>query len=325
MTSNAEINKANDDGKIIGVHKIPPNNFDIQLLNKIIGDYLKHKFIKEEKNEKVKEDHLKNDDNIINKESNNNIKEIYSITDIINILNKNGFSKNITEKIQEDYITKKDKENLYFFETKLKGKKVILEISEKKYTKRGRKGNDDTTNRFHTRECSDNIIKKCKAIFFIHVVKYLNQFINQYRISENGIKLFDLDYKYVKKLKRDHEFQMLKMPLKDLISLNISEKYRSNKNKDANKETIESILQQENEESPIIKILNMTFEEWINIFTLKRNCDYYCEYNGLQSVLEKISGIEENNYFSRFIFYLYNYKRWFLNKRGRSGKEKKEI
>ena len=115
------------------------------------------------------------------------------------------------------------------------------------------------------------------------------------------------------------------MPLKDLISLNISEKYRSNKNKDANKETIESILQQENEESPIIKILNMTFEEWINIFTLKKNCDYYFEYNGLQSVLEKISGIEENNYFSRFVFYLYNYKRWFLNKRGRSGKEKKEI
>ena len=31
MTSNAEINKADDNGKIIGIHKIPPNNFDIQL------------------------------------------------------------------------------------------------------------------------------------------------------------------------------------------------------------------------------------------------------------------------------------------------------
>ena len=62
---------------------------------------------------------------------------------------------------------------------------------------------------------------------------------------------------------------MVRITLKDLISFNNSEKYRSNKTRDANKETIESFLQQE-KKSLIIKILSMTLEEWIIFLLLKR-------------------------------------------------------
>jgi hypothetical protein len=62
---------------------------------------------------------------------------------------------------------------------------------------------------------------------------------------------------------------MLRITLKILISFNNSEKYRSNKTRDANKETIESFLQQE-KKSLIIKILSMTLEEWIIFLLLKR-------------------------------------------------------
>ena len=102
---------------------------------------------------------------------------------------------------------------------------------------------------------------------------------------------------------------MLSLPLKELLSLNISTKYGSNKNKDANKEIIESILKEELNESPIIKLLNMTFEEWIDIFTMKNQFDCNIMFNGLETTLMKIlsKNDSDDKYFTRMIFYLYNY------------------
>ena len=71
---------------------------------------------------------------------------------------------------------------------------------------------------------------------------------------------------------------MVRITLKDLISFNNSEKYRSNKTRDANKETIESFLQQEKKKS-YYKDIKYDFGRMDNIFTLKKNCDYYIEYN----------------------------------------------
>ena len=68
----------------------------------------------------------------------------------------------------------------------------------------------------------------------------------------------------------------------------------------------------------------MTFEKWINVFTLKNHFDF--KFDGLQKTFEKI--LEKNNaddkYFSRLVFYLYNYKKYFENKKGRNRKKKEE-
>ena len=69
----------------------------------------------------------------------------------------------------------------------------------------------------------------------------------------------------------------------------------------------------------------MTFENWIDIFTLKESCDYDFEFRGLEYALKEIikKYPDDDIYFTRFIFYLYNYKRWFINKKGRIRDENK--
>ena len=52
MNINAEINRVNDNEKIIGIYKIPSINFDIQIIKKTIGDYFIYEFFKEEKMKK---------------------------------------------------------------------------------------------------------------------------------------------------------------------------------------------------------------------------------------------------------------------------------
>ena len=52
----------------------------------------------------------------------------------------------------------------------------------------------------------------------------------------------------------------------------------------------------------------MTFDEWIDIFTFKEKFDDDLEFNGLQDVLMDLYDKEDDEYFSRFIFYLFNYK-----------------
>ena len=55
------------------------------------------------------------------------------------------------------------------------------------------------------------------------------------------------------------------------------------------------------------------------LFTYKIENDYNKEYNLLQAALDKINQKNNNDkeYLLKFIFYLYNYKRWFESKKGR--------
>ena len=63
--------------------------------------------------------------------------------------------------------------------------------------------------------------------------KYLND--NKIKYKEK-IKLLKLDYtKYVIRIKKEIELELLDKPLKDLASLEISSRYRANKDKDLNK------------------------------------------------------------------------------------------
>ena len=114
------------------------------------------------------------------------------------------------------------------------------------------------------------------------------------------------------------------MKLKDLVSKDISSKYKSKLNeKDYNKNIINKIIQNEDSSEKLMNLLNMTFNEWIDIFTYKIENDYNKEYNLLQSALDKINQKNNNDkeYLLKFIFYLYNYKRWFESKKGRNTNE----
>jgi hypothetical protein len=64
----------------------------------------------------------------------------------------------------------------------------------------------------------------------------------------------------------------------------------------------------------------MTFGEWIDDFTFKRKLNYNSNFNGIKDTLDRLCK-EKDEYFTRFIFYLFNYKSVFENKIGRNLKK----
>ena len=129
-----------------------------------------------------------------------------------------------------------------------------------------------------------------------------------------------LSYEYIDKLKKKNEQDLFKRAIKDLVSLETSSKYSSNKDKDFNKKNINKILILEKDNKALIDLLNISFGDWIDVFTLKTNIENSTEFKGIEEALKDISDKNDDEYFSRFIFYLFNYQNYFHNKKGRKPK-----
>ena len=134
------------------------------------------------------------------------------------------------------------------------------------------------------------------------------------------------------------------MKLRELVSLDISPKYIRVK-ESFNKEIITKIIKKEEsviDESKekyyntLMFVLNLTFHEWSDLLTGKRNIQdlsSFYKVNGeinfdliqknLVGINQILNNFDENeNYFARFVFYFYNYERWFYLKSGRIIKKK---
>ena len=248
---------------------------------------------------------------------------------IFEILNKINYPIEKIKEIREEIITQKDIENIWIFEVKskktknkkcLKNKnkpKVTIdkkETNKNKEVKCGRKSlnSSDATQGNHKKDCPDNIIKKIKAFLFSSVIEYVQDYI----------KLLTLDYKNVNKLEKKFNLEILNQPLSDLISRQISSKYKSHQ--DFNKNIIKKVLDEEENNDKINSLLNMTFGNWIDIFTYKKEWEHNIKFKGIKPFLEKIQKNNDAQYFSKVIFYLFNYQKWFLHKKGRKQKKSKK-
>ena len=114
---------------------------------------------------------------------------------------------------------------------------------------------------------------------------------------------------------------MLDSPLKEILSLNISSKYR--KDIEHNKNIINSILEKETNNEKLKYLLEMKLNDWIGgIFLFKENSENVNKFNGLKSTLlyifKDLKYQNDKNYLKRFVFYLYNFRSWFQNKKGRN-------
>ena len=235
--------------------------------------------------------------------------------DIVNLIKKYNFSNRFYESLGVFYTSKKRKRNIETVNTTLETETIVskgrITTIDKNNGKSGK----------HDKYESDNIIKKCKGTFISYVVENINIYLDKEKKYE---KLLDLDYSLISKIKKDSDLELLNMKLKDLVSKDISSKYKSKLNeKDYNKNIINKIIQNEDSSEKLMNLLNMTFNEWIDIFTYKIENDYNKEYNLLQAALDKINQKNNNDkeYLLKFIFYLYNYKRWFESKKGRNTNE----
>ena len=151
------------------------------------------------------------------KKEENDEPKLCTSKDILIIFNKESNK----DKISDNFKSLKFKENI---EDDLQHNRRERKIEKNKYNennkkKRGRKKEKSNKDVIHDKMCSDNIIKKIKSAIF----KYSLYFLNNILISADetcslyNIKLSRLSYKYVDELKKEKEFEILNMSLKNFF------------------------------------------------------------------------------------------------------------
>ena len=217
-------------------------------------------------------------------------------------------------------------------------------LLNRKRSKRGRKiqENEKPPSTDHNKFSPNNIIIKIKVKFFDGLKNFMNKMLNKAENDKNGLYNLSNDYKI--KIERDFNLDLLNMKLKDLLSKDITTKYKKNSN--YNKILIENILNEKEkvEDLNTIKfVFNLTFKEWIDLFSYKITIDdlkkkYKKEnhnvnfekidenkgdiVNLFKNILDKNNNNKE--YLSYFIFCLYNYERWFFVKKNANKNNSKE-
>ena len=263
----------------------------------------------------------------------NQEEEHYTLKYITEMFKKNEYPINYSDILRVKSILGKDNEKYEkylqiskaLFITKKKRKRGVknIKIIESK-VKHGRKKKGVISQTIRNKESDDNIMRKIKVYIFKYLIKFCNIYIS------NEKKLVNLNYKkYISNLKIDLNIGMLNTSLKDLLSYETTKKYKKYRydTKNYNKNIIDSILIKEANNKNIMKLLNMKFIDWIDIYLLKKKAEDEIQFDGLSSILsDLISNYpdeEDIAYIKKFIINLYNYKNWFQRKIGRIGKKPK--
>ena len=302
-----------------------------KLTDKISNDNLNGNIVVQIENENTKKILFKC--NIFNNDK-NRIKELEENLVNNNIKGYTFFKRNdLNEKVINDM--KFSKKKRY---RRTKAEMIKIKEEEKNNPKielkKGRIKNIDKTlninNIVHNKISIDNIIKKVKCKYFEYTRKTVNLLIDKYKTNKNKkYELLKLDYKlYVDQLNKELDLNLLNMTLKVFLSLKISSKYKEHP-KDENKKTIEQLLNDEKNNEVIIYIMNLTFNQWIDMFRHKKSKNIngnIVEFEGIDDVINEINNKnKEQGYIGNFMYALFYYEDWFKNKVGRKKKENKDL
>ena len=191
-----------------------------------------------------------------------------------------------------------------------------------KVTKRGRKGKNPQERAKHTKNKADNILKKVKLNFIANCLSFVNKIIKIEKKKKCEI-LKKLKFEFIGSLKRDNELKLLNSTLGEVLSQEISEKYKKSESY-FNKDIIKSYTEEKNEQYnlTISEVLNIGLNDWLNIFTMKKEISELPKLNSetykkIEDAMPKLSSLlktiqvknsNEIEYLSNFIFCLYNYK-----------------
>ena len=223
-----------------------------------------------------------------------------------------------------EYDSHKEKTEMKLTGRKRKKSLNLITNKERLKYRKGRKERTDCSQRYHNKNTPDNIIKKIKAKLFENILQFINNILNTNNINVKKKILKDIDYRYINRLKKDFDLGLLDTTIKDLLSLDVSRKFKSGI--DFNRKKIEDLMEQKNENEFLMFAFNMKFREWLDLFTLKKDFQDFSEMfskeldinmprvdDMLNDIINKNK--DDNNYIISFIFYLYNYENWFIMKR----------
>lgn len=299
----------------------------------------------------------------INVQNSSILPNFYSIEQIMDILenklpnevyNKLSEGKNFKESFEYRFMESLNRKRKREEEKQNKQNKsiyIIVKDNEEKLEKkkRGRKTLCRSKKEEHNKYSSDNIIKKIKSKLFDYLIQFMNKLLEKITIN---IKLSKLSYKYISTLSRENELKLLKKTLKEILSFDITGKFKYKKT-DYNKEIINKIINSENiiyqkgsfDYYTLRFILNLTFVDWLDAFTGKNTFEQLAykydvdltninfnllkdNFIGIDKLLLNLEkNIDDCRYFISFVFYLYNYERWFFQKitKGKKKEEKEDI
>jgi hypothetical protein len=222
-----------------------------------------------------------------------NINSLYSTDNILNVIQAIEDSKDSFP----DFINPEEKPLFKFREITKTTKKKILKyesnlfnITRTEKKRNGRKPGK-IRQKFHDSSTDDNCLLKIQNNFFNFIVNLANEVL----IKENINLDFKLvDYKIKSNVNHDFFCWLKKMSIKNILSMDISPKYRSKK-KDYNREVLYQIY---------------NYSNWLNDFFNINYLDLFYEYHNNEKPLLKFvfKGKEIKISKAKSFYYLLNNK-----------------
>ena len=285
---------------------------------------------------------LVNDNNIQNEEFNYDFVPIEEIKQNLPKFGEFPVEKLIENKKIQDLEIKlcgrEMKKNFLFKSKKIEDHNqffILFKKEDEEKKKRGRKiETENIYRKEHNKYSENNIIIKIKSKLLLYALKFINNILQNNSNRIFPYKLYKLNYQYTQRLKKKEDLNILRMSLKDIFSLDVSSKFIKKSNT-FNKKTINKIIKHKELKNyqTIMLVFNLSFREWINLFTHKKTVNEIINNNdeGYQNIINEIEkniiyvenllkDISEENdeeYFSLFTLLLYNYEKWFLIKKER--------
>jgi hypothetical protein len=239
------------------------------------------------------------------------------------------------EYIKISFKDKKKLDDYKYYEQSLGKKRRTNNNVEKVHKKKGRKTTKNST-KVHDKLSPDNIVSKVKTKIMESCRSLTNIILCHETGQEVEEKIKKIKYNKVKGLKTEEELKFWDQDLKTLFSNDISCKFKKTP-KNSNQKFIDDILHN-NPSDTILFVLSLTFGEWFNIFTYKKDLnDYENDYPNVNFKLIKdnfiganilYNEIKENKnnteeYSDQFLYYLHNYRAYYENRKRRKTSKSK--
>ena len=240
-----------------------------------------------------------------------------------------------------------------------RSKRTNKRLKNKEDIKFGRKKKEDLSFRIHNKYTTDNIIIKIKNVMKKYLIIFVNNIIislygskkiNEIRTILNLPKhaslslIKDINYKSIaNKTRKKDNLDLLTISVEEFLSSSVSTRYRKINKEEYNNlskynQIIIDFLFKDNINRDMFNFIfkNLKIEDWLNIFIYQKELNDFHSFNYLgesqKKIIEesfiKIDDIfaklseEGDLYFFCFLLLIYNYKRYFLIKRERQGKDK---
>ena len=164
----------------------------------------------------------------------------------------------------------------------------------------------------HGKFSPDNLMRRLKANLMDSILNYLNNNLN-----DKSIMFQKLNKKINEDFKKNYNLTLMKRTIRDIFyNEQVSKVYKNMMDNNINRELIEKI-EKKKVETKVIKILNMTFIEFINEIRDNHLDNFFSKIKE-KEIKNKANNIEL--YMDKLKQLFANYEKWFNNKNARKSK-----